>query len=577
MTVNTAVNKTIALGDGAATAFAFSFIGVAAAYISVIFTDADGVETDLAQGSDYSIVLNAAVPGAIWGVGGSITYPLAGSPIAAGTSLTIYRNLPLLQAISLQNQASYGQNALSTEQAMDLLEMQVQQVSETSSRAIVANITNTVAPDPLPPASQAAGKGVIFSPDGNSLIAGETPATGVISSAMAPVVAAPTLAAGRTAFGLGDMATEDIGGGLEDDGSDAVRVAMPVSAVAISRAIVASDFLEQLLVTGPVTLTAARANTYWNGFGFFVDARTAAVTIAINANDAFPGLASGVSLVIPPGASAFISTDAASSGRWLVKWLPQVIPQFQCRLAKSGANLQLSRFAGANLFINGFTYQLPATGPTLAPAGLSAATLYYIYAYVANSGAITLEVSVTAYATDTTWGHLIKTGDPSRTLVGMARTDAGAAFADSATQRFTRSYYNDPGIALANAFTATRTTASGSYVEINSEIRIEAAVWSGETLQIEANGTCGSSTLSGVAQTSIGIDSATPEDTTCQVQLYANNTIGAFAVALNKIGLAEGYHYATLLGTTNGSGTANWIGSASAAGVRSTLRGYAKR
>lgn len=578
MTVSTATNKTIALGDGSATAFAFGFIGVAAAYISVILTDADGVETALST-TDYSITLNASVAGAIWGVGGQVTYPLSGSPVPVGSTLTIYRNLPLLQAISLQNQASYGQISQSIEQAIDLLEMQIQQTSETSDRAIRANITNLTPPEELPPAAQAAGKGVIFSPDGFSLIAGETPASGVISSAMAPVVAAVSLAAGRTAFGLGALATEGIGSGLADDGAGKVRVSIPFSQEASNRAIVAADFFKHLLVSGPITLTAARANTYWDGFGFWIDARAnfgGDVTVAIDANDAFSGYSSGVALVIPSGSVVFITTDAASSGQWRVLWMPLWVPQFQCQLAKSGANLQLSRFGGANIFIAGRLFQLPASGPTLAPTSLAASTLYYIYAFLANTGVITLEASTTAPAKSGTWGHYIKTGDESRSLVGMARTTGATAWADTATQRFVRSYYNDPGIPLLNSFSANRTTTSATYVEVNSEIRIEFLSWGAETIQVEANGSVQIGLANSRAFTSIGFNGITVEDTYAAGSAHDNNAITSFAAAVLNSTLTEGYNYATLLGHSDGTAVATWPGGATP-GARVTLRGYAKR
>src|SRR5262249_52051206 len=106
-TVNTSANKTIVSGTGAQTQFQFGFIGVAAAYISVVYTDASGNQTTLTQGSgatQYQVTLNAPVQGAIWGVGGTVTYNPNGTPIATGTTLTILRTLPLTQAITLSNQ-----------------------------------------------------------------------------------------------------------------------------------------------------------------------------------------------------------------------------------------------------------------------------------------------------------------------------------------------------------------------------------------------------------------------------------------------------------------------------------------
>jgi len=58
--------------------------------------------------------------------------------------------------------------------------------------------------------------------------------------------------------------------------------------------------------------------------------------------------------------------------------------------------------------------------------GLSASTLYYVYA--ADSSGTILEFSTTAPTTDTTFGVRIKTGDATRTLVGRVVTTSASQF-----------------------------------------------------------------------------------------------------------------------------------------------------
>ena len=199
MTVSTSANKVIVAGNGAQTSFAFSFIGVAAADLSVIYTDASGNQTTLTQGpgaTQYQVTLNAAAAGQLWGIGGSITYNPSGTPIATGTTLTIVRTIPYTQGISLQNQASFGQYAQSAETALDLLEMQVQQIGESQARVISAPIVDPSTINlTLPAAAQRANLALLFDSQGN-VIAGQAPAAGTISSAMQPVVNAASLAAG---------------------------------------------------------------------------------------------------------------------------------------------------------------------------------------------------------------------------------------------------------------------------------------------------------------------------------------------------------------------------------------------
>ena len=125
MTVNTTSNQTILQGNGATTAFSFSFPGVGSSDISVTYIDATGKYNLLAT-SAYTLTLNAPA-GGIWGLGGTVTYNPGGTPIPSGASLLIQRILPFTQNTSISNQgAAYPQV---TESALDILEMQIQQLA----------------------------------------------------------------------------------------------------------------------------------------------------------------------------------------------------------------------------------------------------------------------------------------------------------------------------------------------------------------------------------------------------------------------------------------------------------------
>jgi hypothetical protein len=252
----------------------------------------------------------------------------------------------------------------------------------------------------------------------------------------------------------------------------------------------------------------------------------------------------------------------------------QIVPHGQAQLTKSSTNLLLSPYRGNLILINSKLYAIPDSGPTLSTGGLSSSTLYYIYVYD-NAGTLTLEASATAYATQAGTGIKIKSGDATRTLVGMARTDGSTAWADSATQRFVRSWFNDPGIALLNAFTANRSTTSATYAELNSEIRIEFVIWSGEAIRLALNGKTTQIGLGNACDTSIGIDGTTAEDTFFFADAATSSNGQGLALDLVKSGLSEGYHYATLLGKSESGNASTWIGSGTA-GTRTTLCGYAK-
>jgi len=131
VTISTTSSTTTLLGNGVVTDFDFDFTVPSVEALTVFYTDADGEQTTLLS-SQYNVTLNAVAPGQLWSVGGTVTYPLAGSPIAEGTSLTITRSLPYTQPVSIQNQGNFY--PLVVERALDRLEMQIQQANARSGQ-----------------------------------------------------------------------------------------------------------------------------------------------------------------------------------------------------------------------------------------------------------------------------------------------------------------------------------------------------------------------------------------------------------------------------------------------------------
>lgn len=215
MTVTTSTNKTIALGNGVTgppgQPFTFDFIGVSAQYISVTYTDANGVDTLLAT-SAYTLVPTPGIP-PTWGIGGTVAYPLTGPAIASGTKLTILRTLPLVQATTIINQASFGQYASATETAIDLQEMQLQQINGNFSRAVVAPASDPNTNLVLPPAAQRALQLMGFDSSGQPIAA--QPSSAPVSTVMQPVVAAATLAQARTLMGIDTSSLLPIGAEID--------------------------------------------------------------------------------------------------------------------------------------------------------------------------------------------------------------------------------------------------------------------------------------------------------------------------------------------------------------------------
>jgi len=130
-------------------------------------------------------------------------------------------------------------------------------------------------------------------------------------------------------------------------------------------------------------------------------------------------------------------------------------PHGQCRLVYvNTTTLRLMPYNGNRLFIGNAVQVVPSAGVSLAATGLTPAIVYYIYAWM-NGAAMTLEASTTGHSTDLATGVEIKTGDPTRTLVGMAYIQNGPVFGDTSSSRLVRSWFNDPGTFQMNTLAAT--------------------------------------------------------------------------------------------------------------------------
>ncbi|MBI4561519.1 MAG: hypothetical protein HY724_05695 [Candidatus Rokubacteria bacterium] len=242
----------------------------------------------------------------------------------------------------------------------------------------------------------------------------------------------------------------------------------------------------------------------------------------------------------------------------------------QCRLARTNATtLTLSRFGGANVLVKDadgwFIRTIASAGITLANTGLVASTLYYIYLYD-SSGTLTLEASTTAHSTDTDTGVEIKTGDATRTLVGMVLTDGSTPgqFVDTATNIHVLSWFNRRAKAGNGALTADRSTSSTSYVELNSETRVNFLTWGQNAVLYGASGAMGTNDTNYSAWVSVGFDGTTAENVACRAGANTTN-LNPFGLSGAKSGLSEGSHYATLLGKSeNALGTASVRGNADA-------------
>jgi len=218
----------------------------------------------------------------------------------------------------------------------------------------------------------------------------------------------------------------------------------------------------------------------------------------------------------------------------------------QCRLDKAGSNIALTPLNGNKLVIDTNVQTIPAAGVTLAPTGLTPNTTYYIYAYMVST-TMTLEASVTGPATNAATGVVIKTGDATRTLVGMARAVTGPAFADTENQRFVISYFNRKSILTRVSATSSFTLASASPVEINAGMRNEFLTWGNSYVEHSITTTAINSAGNTTISVGIGYDGVSLQTGVISGAQTNANTPMAFNTLIRRLNLSEGYHYSTFI------------------------------
>lgn len=281
-------------------------------------------------------------------------------------------------------------------------------------------------------------------------------------------------------------------------------------------------------------------------------------TGTIAGTDTLPVVKAGVTTKV-----TFSHTHAESDITNLVTDLSALATSIpaQCRVqVDSTTQISLQRYQGSQIAVKtGTTWgvmTIPATGPTLANTGLTAATRYYIYVFN-NSGTLALEASTTTHATDADTGVEIKSGDATRTLVGMVFMDAGTpgTFVNSTVKRWCINWFHRSALDMVNTYSTDRSSASTSFAELNSEIRLQFLTWADEAVFVCVEGSAqtdssGQATLNGLDfdSTSSAAQAVSAIMTATQAQPYS--------VSIMKR-LSEGQHIAHHNVAVSG-GNASW-------------------
>ena len=129
-------------GNGATTAFPFSFKVFAASDVAVTRADTLGAETALVLNSDFTVALNPDQDAA---PGGTVTLA---APLATGHRLAVTSVVPNLQPTDITNNGGFYPRVI--EDALDRHVAQIQQIDEKVDRALKVAITSPLGDQALP-------------------------------------------------------------------------------------------------------------------------------------------------------------------------------------------------------------------------------------------------------------------------------------------------------------------------------------------------------------------------------------------------------------------------------------------
>ena len=127
MTIASTTSKQTFTGNSSATSFPFTFRVLEDTDLVVVVRDTDGAETTKTLTTDYTVSLTET--------GGTVSYPVSGSPLPTGYKLVVYRDVPLTQELDLVNGDGFDADLI--EESFDKLTMITQQWQEQMDRAVL--------------------------------------------------------------------------------------------------------------------------------------------------------------------------------------------------------------------------------------------------------------------------------------------------------------------------------------------------------------------------------------------------------------------------------------------------------
>jgi hypothetical protein len=184
-------------------------------------------------------------------------------------------------------------------------------------------------------------------------------------------------------------------------------------------------------------------------------------------------------------------------------------------------------------------------------SSVAASTLYYIYLWN-TSGTWVLDAETGGHATDSTTGIEIKSGDSTKTLVGMIRTDSSKKVYTGGKISFTddintvATWDNRVPTVTQCGFSTNRiSTSSSGQTEINSENRCNFMSW-GDGATFSSTQTGHLNNNAGSANTQIGRDATATNLISVTAILQPNAGQAMMLVQSSAFVPPEGFHYTVM-------------------------------
>jgi len=199
-------------------------------------------------------------------------------------------------------------------------------------------------------------------------------------------------------------------------------------------------------------------------------------------------------------------------------------------------------------------------GRRLAPL-----TLYYVYVFM-SKGVMKMDFSTARHKEDETYGNEVHENDPTRSLVGMIRTDESGRIHGDANSQMTISWFNrghtglaawiGPEVGHPTVKTCSQTMQEipGVYLEfltfgINSSFRQAFTV-----PNVYVSGTVQSDEIGSVVNVQVGINGKPFSHVASHYQAVRKSLSSINTVAIGAMGAEEGYVRASLFMSNVGRG-----------------------